>query len=107
MWKFLKKALIKSNFVHLKGPEITSLEEFVNLADDFIDGTVAYDLAWDDFLYWKNSNRDVEKIRTALLLNDDLLTEREADMQKYVTYLLEQRNKAACACGLEVRSEIE
>jgi hypothetical protein len=81
------------------------MEGLVALIDRFLDDKLSYELEWDDFISWKNSNANIEAIRERIAKTEPLFFSKiRADRERAVGLLVEERNRAAAFVGIDPRS---
>ena len=86
MFRWVKKIFIKSSALHIRGREIESINDLIDLIDRFLDGNLSYQLEWDDFISWKSSKDEVEAIRIEIESWEHLLfsdTKEDIDLYNY------------------------
>ena len=97
---------VQSHRVHLRQNPAESTRDLVDLIDRFLDGPMRYDLEWDDFISWQNSNAHVEEIRNRIGQFEPLLFSKDkSDRSLYRQKLIEERNRLARLLGMVVRDE--
>jgi len=105
MLKILRRFFRESPRIHLRQKSPDNLRDLVGLFDRFLDGTLGYDLEWDDFISWSNPNPNIEAIRERIADAEPLFfSKHERDRRQAVGLLLEERNQAAALIGLEIRT---
>lgn len=98
----LREKLNTSTLVHARKKNVGNLNDLVDLIDRFINGNVRYELEWDDFISWKHENAYVESVRSKFELNESLLFSKSSlDRKKYISILLEERNKLASVLAIK------
>src|SRR3954447_11465407 len=106
-WLRMRSLLRRSGRVHLRQNPAESTHELVDLIDRFLDGPMRYDLEWDDFISWKNSNAHVEEIRDRIGQFERLLfSKKKSDRLLYGKKLIDERNRIARLLGMPVRDEV-
>lgn len=104
--KRIREAFVRNRRVHLRQKPAENARDLVELIDRFLDGPMRYDLEWDDFISWKNSNAHVEEIRDRIGQYEHLLfSKSRAERALYRKVLIEERNKLARLLGMSVRAE--
>jgi hypothetical protein len=104
MFQFLRRWLRYSSRVHVRQAEVQNLRQLVELFDRFLDGPMAYDLEWDDFISWEHTNPNLEQIRNRIGMSERLLFSRDpADRAIYGAIIVDERNKAAAICNIPPR----
>ena len=100
----VRDVFVQSRRVHLRQNPAENVQELVGLIDRFLDGPMRYDLEWDDFISWKNSNAHVEQIRDRIGQFEPLLfSKSKEDRAIYRQKLIEERDSLACLVGLPMR----
>jgi hypothetical protein len=80
------------------------MRDLVGLFDRFLDGPMAYDLEWDDFISWKNENPNIEEVRDRLGQFEPLLfSQNVSEKAEYRLQILNERNRAAALAGIAAR----
>lgn len=96
--------LRKSEHVHIRVHGVNNWADLVDLIDRFLDDRVRYPLEWDDFISWKHENVHIEEMRLRIEQNEPLLfSETLSDREKYISMLIEERNRVATTIGLPLR----
>lgn len=104
--KRLRDHLRNSQRVHVRQNEVGNLTALVALIDRFIDNRPEYALEWDDFVSWKNSNPNIENIRTRIAALEPLFFSKDrSNRTKALEELLRERNQAAALAGIDSRTE--
>ncbi|HEY5237661.1 MAG TPA: hypothetical protein VIJ62_04710 [Rhizomicrobium sp.] len=81
------------------------MQQLVGLLDRFLEGKMNYELEWDDFISWKNSNPNIELIRERIAETEPLFfSKKTSDRKNAFDLLVEERNRAAAIIGLSTRS---
>jgi hypothetical protein len=76
--------------------------------DRFVDGAALYELEWDDFISWANTNPNLEQLRNTLGAYEPMLFSRDRDQQlAYRKKVVELRNVAAAKVGIPPRQEVK
>lgn len=102
----IRNVFVQSHRVHLRQNPAESTRDLVDLIDRFLDGPMRYDLEWDDFISWQNSNAHVEEIRNRIGQFEPLLFSKDkSDRSLYRQKLIEERNRLARLLGMVVRDE--
>jgi hypothetical protein len=92
--------------IHARQQPVGSLTELVALIDRFLDGTLRYELEWDDFVSWTCEDPGIEIFRDRIAdLEPLFFSSAEDERRMGVARLLEERNKAAAFAGRPYRSE--
>ena len=103
----LRKLLVRGVYVHAYQNPAESLRDVVDLIDRFIDGSLNYEMEWDDFISWKKPNPNIEKLRNELGEFEGLLFSKgRSDKLAYCNHLIDIRNRAAATIGIRARPPI-
>ena len=98
---------VQSTIVHLHHNNARNTNELIGVIDRFIDQESMYDLEWDDFISWENSNNNVELIRQKIGKFEHLLFSKNQDkIRQYANIVIEERNNAAAILGIKARPEL-
>jgi hypothetical protein len=100
----IRNFFLRSCKVHLRQNPAEDTRQLVELFDRFLDGPMRYDLEWDDFISWENSNPHVEEVRNRLGEYEEFLF--SDDRSRRMTYLekvVEERNRLARLLGMGER----
>lgn len=102
---WLKSLLRNSSLIHVRQSDFSKPSEVIDLIDRFIDGNTRYDLEWDDFISWNNTNHNIEKLRTEIGKYEYLLFQRKDKYSRlnYCNKVIEQRNILASKISLPTR----
>lgn len=102
--ELVRQYFVRSNAVHLHQNPAQTVEEIIALIDRFLDGTMRYDMEWDDFISWKNDNGHLEQIRNRIGEFEPLLFSiQRKDRDIYLQKLVEERNRLAALLNIPVR----
>jgi hypothetical protein len=105
MLKYLRQFFRRSPHLHVRQRGPQNLKELVALLDRFLDGRLEYELEWDDFISWNNSNPNIESIRDRIAAAEPLFfSKRESDRRQAVDLLLDERNRTAVLAGIAART---
>ena len=105
MLKILREWLRKSPHFHLRERPAETIPQLIGLFDRFLDGKMNYELEWDDFISWENSNPNIELIRERIAEAEPLFfSKKMSDRKNAFDLLVEERNRAAAIIGLSARS---
>ena len=103
----IREFFIRNNFIHQKGPPVSSLRELVDLIDRFIDNDMHYGLEWDDFISWKNESSLIEDFRQEIGNYEPLLfSKSRSKMLEYCNNLIEIRNSIADRIAHPIRQPL-
>lgn len=106
VFTWLRNKLRYSAHVHFRKP-VSDLRALVGVMDRFVDGAASYELEWDDFISWTNTNPNLEEIRNTLGAYEPMLFSRNRDRQlAYRKKVVELRNVAAAKVGIPPRKEV-
>ncbi len=101
----IRNWLRASPYVHIREKNLRTIGDVINLIDRFMDGKVKYDLEWDDFISWKQESPAVEEVRERLGCSESFLFSKSmSDRKRYISALLEERNRLAAFTGIPLRS---
>ena len=90
--------------IWIRGGDVASLPDLVDLIDRFLDDKLVVDHEWDDFVSWENANPGIEEIRQRVAdLERDFLTSREDVRQSATRRLVLIRNEVAAIIGMPRR----
>src|SRR5690242_11957939 len=64
--KLMQGMFARSNRIHMYPNNIRNTKDVIYLIDRFVDGSMVYEMEWDDFISWKNTNTNVENIRNTI-----------------------------------------
>jgi len=100
----LREYFIQCSRFHLRPGSVGSVRELVDLFDRFLDGSMRYDLEWDDFISWEASNPQVEQIRNRIGEHEILLfSGDQRNRELYANYVVEERNRIAALLNIPLR----
>ena len=100
----VRDVFVRSRRVHVRQNPAENVQELVGLIDRSLDGPMRYDLEWDDFISWTNSNAHVEQVRNRIGQYEPLLFSKSKDDRAiYRQKLIEERDRLACLLGLPTR----
>lgn len=106
-FNWLRNKLRYSAHIHFR-QQVTDLRALVGVMDRFVDGAALYELEWDDFISWANTNPNLEQIRNTLGAYESMLFSRDRDQQlAYRKKVVELRNSAAAKVGIAPRQEVK
>lgn len=104
VWNKIRDWLHRSPHVHIRVQGINSLRDVVDLIDRFIDGDMAYELEWDDFISWTHEYPSIETVRVRIGATEPLLFSKDpTDRVRAIEMLVEERNRIAALIGLPPR----
>jgi hypothetical protein len=103
--KKIKSWLRRSEHIHIRQPEISTLSELIELLDRFLGNNARYPLEWDDFVSWTHEAPAIEVIRHRIAATEQLFFSQDpADRSKGADIVLAERNRAAALVGLPART---
>lgn len=100
----VRRWLRTSPRVHVREHGVNSLTDVVDLIDRFVDGRMNYELEWDDFISWSHENSFIADVIERISQYEPLLfSKARSDRMKYISHLIEERNRVAAIVGLPAR----
>ena len=103
IFRKLIQTLRHSRRLHLRERGVANASDLVGLIDRFRTDELKYELEWDDFISWSNANPTVEEARNRIANLEPLFFSKEQKRRaKAVALLIEERNRLASLCGMEI-----